>query len=126
MKKQILELGLAGLLSVLSSNTNALEVNEKGFPVPDKSNTTLVEVETGYGEINSVTPRIYIKRDGSGFVEFLYNGKLGAYAIFPTLIYKTNDAYAIEDTNCDGTFETKEEFNKWGLAPISECYRNKK
>ena len=125
MKKQILGLGLAGLLSVIGANTNALEINEKGFPVPDKTNARLLG--SPYKVDNRVTFKVYYNEfTGDKFTEFIVRDKIEAYVISPDRKNPSKD-YMIQDNNCDGIFETKytaEEF-KNGI-PVPSCYFNDK
>ncbi len=120
--KNFRTLSLVGILStgILGSNAYGLETNEKGFPVPDKTEAELV----GNRALNYNGKTIgffkqYIGKDGSIFDEYVVNNKTASYSVF-------NDedpfkSYRLLDNNCDGVFESKyglQEFNK----EVPDCY----
>ena len=126
--KKTLGIGLAGLLTIFSQNTNALEINVNGFPIPDKTNAQQVNVVVmEIDDENFVIVNEYLRPDGSGFVEFRVNDeKVESYGVFSNIDEDKPSDYLIQDSNCNGKFEIKysgKDFDK--LIPISDCYFKK-
>ncbi|MBI2672627.1 hypothetical protein HYX19_00030 [Candidatus Woesearchaeota archaeon] len=72
MKKTLARLGLAGLLAIIGSSANALETNEKGFPVPDKNN-----VKPVVSSLGNVVLKLYSLPKGNRLEEYVVNNKTG-------------------------------------------------
>lgn len=134
MKKKLMGLGLAGILALSSQNLNAIETNEKGFPVPDTTNYRLAEVEFLIDLKKDITTidEMYISNDQKeAFVKKLVNGKPWMYFIAPKTAKDSGnieDTYVLEDKDCDGKFETKytykeaEDLDSKGAVVLPDCY----
>ncbi|MBI2673036.1 hypothetical protein HYX19_02140 [Candidatus Woesearchaeota archaeon] len=123
MKKTLIGLGLASILS-LSSNLSALEVNEKGFPVPDKTNAKIVNSEINTYKDGVVEALYYhnTEEDSSAFIEVYGNDDIWLYQIYPDR--NDNRFYIIEDRNCDKIFETKYGINEpKQVIRLPDCYK---
>ncbi len=133
MKKDLIKLSLAGILALSSSNLSALEVNEKGFQTPDKTNFVLVDegptrAFDSNKDIVNGSSKTYASFDTGGVYafEYSYNGKVESYY----LDYgDSTKNYMIQDTNCDGVFETKysgkDLYKLTQVAPVPACYFKK-
>ncbi len=131
MKKQILGLGLAGILLGLSSNVNGLvKVDKKGFPVPYKTEAELAGMSIITGKDSSGNEvigvsLIYYKGSNKFVYENSFNEKIESYIVFFRDDSEKEYYYMIQDKNCDGIFETKyDEFDK-DAAIIPDCYLKK-
>lgn len=132
MKKTLIGLGLAGILSVLGPQVSALEVNVDGYAVPSKENTEVIEEKDMTTSENDKIFRImfkrYIKPDGTGFNELTINGRTISYRIFTAKLGASDyagdiaNSYVIEDSDCDGIFETKAGGTEEVLKPLPDCY----
>ncbi|MBI2673134.1 hypothetical protein HYX19_02640 [Candidatus Woesearchaeota archaeon] len=116
-KATILGLGLAGILSIAGQNSSALEVNAKGFDLPNKNEyTPMVQMEMRDDKGNIMEFLYYFRSEKDAFAEIRFNGNLGAYALYQSiedLIDMSMDkVYVLQDNNCDGVFETKYQFNE--------------
>lgn len=125
MNKKLSKLGLVGILSLglLGSSAYGLEVNEKGFPVPDKTEAELV----GSRVLNYNGKRIgvfnqYMGKDESIFDEYIVNNKTASYSVFND--EDPSKSYRLLDNNCDGIFESKYGFREFNeeKVPIPDCY----
>ncbi len=134
MRKKLIELGLAGILALSSQNLNAWETNEKGFPIPDKTDYRLVDIEFLIDmEKDTVTvDEGYISNDQTkAFLKKLVNDKPWMYFIAPKIAKNggnIEDTYVLEDKDCDGKFETKysykeaEDLDSKGEIVLPGCY----
>ncbi len=124
MKKELSKLGLVGVLSLglLGSSAYGLETNEKGFPVPDKTDAKLMQSSpfTFMGKVVGVVNE-WDRPNGTGFNEYVINGKIASYRTYGPRIA---DEFRLLDNNCGGVFESKygiEEFIE-KKVPIPDCY----
>lgn len=124
--KKLKELGIAGLLVIIGNSANALEINVKGYPVPEinkdpdyigfiaRKNTSGKEVRGNFKEYE----------EGSNLIlEFTFNGKIEGYSVRDNAGPKKS-YYFIQDSNCDGIFESKYSYEEAviGVIPVPDCY----
>lgn len=121
MKKILSKLCLVGILALSGTSLNALETNEKGFQIPDKTNAALIEGGRGLiDDVNSFEFKIYKLSNGDGLSENLINNKIWRYSITPKNNYTWR--YRLYDLNCDGIFETKQYPKDFEKEILPDCY----
>ncbi|MBI2672629.1 hypothetical protein HYX19_00040 [Candidatus Woesearchaeota archaeon] len=124
MKKELSKLGLVGILSLglLGTSAYGLETNEKGFPVPDKTEAEFVKgVEFEFDGGNIMRISQYVGSDGIFFNEALINNKAAEYIIFKKDSKEIN--HAIGDNDCNGIFESKYSAEEvLEKRPVPKCY----
>ncbi|GEM_PF-7100214 len=134
MRKTILGLSLAGILSIVGANTNALETKADGYEIPDIKNAKLFVTEK-FNDSPKVIANAYLQAteiDEILIFEISINDKVYLYDTYKdpygTLDSRRHSSHVIVDRNCDGVFETKynfEDMEKMDEKDIPSCYLNK-
>ncbi len=130
--KTLRSLSLAGILGfgLIGSSAYGLEVNEKGFPVPEKAK---LEFKGSMGIIpnkpdsnepdvkRKVEYVLYESSEGNGLIEILVGNRLYGWDVNDNNLVKS---HKVRDNNCDGIFESKYSFNEYikEKIQIPDCY----